>query len=156
MLRNHIFHRHIALGHCRCEHKRTGFDLIGNHGILCAMQMGNTLDTDHIRTGTLDIGSHAVQEVRQIHHMRFLGRVLDNRGAFRHYRSHHDIDGSADTDHIHINMAAAQMLRLCLDQAMLDLHVRAQSTEALNMLVNGTAADITSTGKCHFRMLVFT
>ena len=51
---------------------------------------------------------------------------------------------------------AAQMLRLCLDQSMFDLHIRTQSTKSFDMLVNGTAADITATGKCHFRMLVFT
>ena len=52
-------------------------------------------------------------------------------------------------------MAAAKMLRMGLDQSMLNLHLRTQGTESLNVLVDGTTADITSAGKCHFRMLVF-
>ena len=52
-------------------------------------------------------------------------------------------------------MAAAKMLRMGLDQSMLDLHLRTQGTESLDVLVNGTTADITAAGKCHLRMLIF-
>ena len=52
-------------------------------------------------------------------------------------------------------MAAAKMLRMGLDQTMLDLHIRTQGAESLDVLVDGTTADITSAGKCHFCMLVF-
>ena len=52
-------------------------------------------------------------------------------------------------------MTAAKMLRMGLDQSMLDLHLRTQGTESLDVLVNGTTADITAAGKCHLRMLIF-
>ena len=72
MLGNHIFHRYIALGHRCCEHKCARLDLVGDHSILGTVQMGYTLDTDHIRTGALDVGSHTVQKVRQVYHMGLL------------------------------------------------------------------------------------
>ena len=72
MLGNHIFHRDIALGHRCREHKCARLDLVGDHGILGTVQMGHTFDTDHIRTGALDVGSHTVQKVRQVYHMGLL------------------------------------------------------------------------------------
>ena len=41
------------------------------------------------------------------------------------------------------------------DLPVLDVHIGPQSPEALEVLVNGTAADIAASGKRHLRMLVF-
>ena len=60
MLRNHVFYGNIAPGHSCRAHKRAGLDLIRNDGIIGPVQSSDTADTDDIRTGSLDIGSHAV------------------------------------------------------------------------------------------------
>jgi hypothetical protein len=70
MFRDDIFNHDIASGRCCCKHKGSGFDLVRNNGILCPVKLLNTADTDHIGTGTFDIGTHAVQEVRNIDNVR--------------------------------------------------------------------------------------
>ena len=60
MLGNYILDGNIPFGNSRGKHKRTGFNLIRNNSVFRPVQPGYALDTDHIRTGALDIGSHAV------------------------------------------------------------------------------------------------
>ncbi len=43
------------------------------------MQSLHSDNPDHVRTGAADIGSHAVQEVGNVNHMRLLRRILDRR-----------------------------------------------------------------------------
>ena len=52
-------------------------------------------------------------------------------------------------------MAALKMLRSGLDKAMLYYHLRPQRAESLQMLIDGTAADVAAPRKHHFRMLIF-
>ena len=51
-------------------------------------------------------------------------------------------------------MAAPQMLGLCLDQAVLNDHLRTQSPKSLDVLVHGAAPDIAASGQNHLRMLI--
>ena len=76
------------------------------------MKLCHTLDTDHIGACSLDVGSHAVQEVGHIYHVRLFGCILNDRVACCHGRGHHDIDGSANRYDVQIDMAASQILRL--------------------------------------------
>ena len=73
MLWNYILNCDIPTGSCCSEHKGSCLDLVRNDGILCAVKLLNTLDTDHICTSTFDIGSHAVQEVGNIYYMWLSG-----------------------------------------------------------------------------------
>ena len=72
-----------------------------------------------------------------------------------HGGCHHDIDGGTHTDHIHIDMIALQMSCLSDDQSVLNTHIRSQSLEALDMLVNGPAADVAAAGKSHLGFFIF-
>ena len=82
MLWNYILNCDITTGSCCSEHKGSCLNLVRNDGILCAVKLLNTLDTDHICTSTFDIGSHAVQEVGNVNHMRLLRRIDDCRLPF--------------------------------------------------------------------------
>ena len=156
MLRNNITDRNITTRSSCRKHKRTSLDLIRNDRILRTMKLLNTTDTDHIRTGTLDIRTHAVQEVRHINNMRLPCSILNDRTTSRHRSSHHNIDGSAYRNHIQEDMAAMKILRLRNDRTMTDIHIRAKSTETFQMLIDRSAADITSTRKRNLRMFILT
>ena len=60
MLRYHILYGNVTAGNRRSAHKGARLDLVRNNGILRAVKLSYTLDTDGIRTGALDIGSHTV------------------------------------------------------------------------------------------------
>ena len=154
MLRNHIHNCNIASCSRRREHKCSRFDLIRNNRILRSVQTLYAAYLDHIRSRASDVRSHAVQEVRHIYYMRLLRHILHNSQAFRHRSSHHHIDRRSYTDHIEVNVLAYQTVCLCNDLSMPDLHICSQSPEALKMLVDRPASDITSSRKRNLRMLI--
>ena len=119
------------------------------------MQLFHAADTDHIRTGALDIGSHTVQEIGHIYYMRLPGTVLNDRIPVRHGCRHHNVDGSSDGYCIQINVAASQLFRLCADSAVADADSGSQRFKSFQMKVNGSAADITSARQRNFCLLIF-
>ena len=74
------------------RHKSTGFDLIRDDGVIAAMQLTDTLDTDHVHAGASDARAHTVQEVRDVNDVRFLRDVLHHGPAFRKCGGQHDVD----------------------------------------------------------------
>ena len=63
--------------------------------------------------------------------MRLFCYVLKDRLAFRHRCGHHDIDGSADRNHIQIDMTCHKIDRVGHNSTADDLHIRSQCTESL-------------------------
>ena len=153
MLRNNITNSNITTSSRSSKQKRTSLNLVRNDRILRTMKRLNTTDTDHIRTGTLDIRPHTVQEIRHINNMRLPRSILNDRTASRHRSSHHNINSSTNRNHIQENMAAMQILRLGNNSTMTDINIRTKSTETLQMLVDRPAADITSTRKRNLSIL---
>ena len=155
MLGNYIFYRNITAGGGGGKHKGPRFDLIWYDGVFRLMKAFHAPDTDHIRTCALDIGAHAVKEIGKIHHMRLLCRIFNNGHSIRHGCGHHNIDGCAHADYVHIEMAALQLLGLRNDQAVFNAHIRTKSLEALDMLINGAASDVAAARKSDLCFIVF-
>ena len=103
------------------------------------MKRSHSADLDDIRSCSSDVGSHTVQEIRNVNHMGLLGHIFHNRCSLGQRRSHHHIDGRSDSDNIKVQMCAAQMICLSHNLAVLDVHVRAQRPEPFEMLVNRPA-----------------
>ena len=155
MLGDHVHHCHIPLcGRCG-KHKCARLDLIRDDRVLCPVELLYASDTDHVRSGSSDVGSHAVKEVGNVYNVRLFCHVFQDGQAFCHSSCHHHIDGGSHADHIKINMLSYQLCSLGNDLSVFDLHVRSQGTEPFEMLVDGTAADIAASGKRHFRALIF-
>ena len=60
MLRYYILYCNVAAGNRRRAHKSPRLNLIRNNGIFRSMKLSDTFNTNRIRTGSLDIGAHAV------------------------------------------------------------------------------------------------
>ena len=88
-------------------------------------------NANHVRTCALDIGSHAVQEVRDIDDVRFLRRILQYGSSLRERRRHHDIDGSADRHHIKKDVLAAELLALNAYSAVDNLDLGTERAKTL-------------------------
>ena len=155
MLGNHVLHRHVPFGDGSGEHEGTRLYLVGDDGIFRAVEPCHPPDPDHVRAGSLDVGAAAVQEVGHVHHMGLFRAVLDDGHAVRQSGSHHDVDGSAHADTIHIDMLPVEMLCPDLHQPMLNHHFRPQGPETFDMLVDGPAADIAASRQDHLRLFIF-
>ena len=156
VLGNYIFNHNIPSG-SRCRaHKGTGLNLIRDNGIFRTVKPFHATNTDGIRSCALNIGSHAVKEVRHIYDMRLLGCIFKDGLSLCHGRRHHDIDGGSHRNHIQINVACHQINGVSNHCPALDLHIRSQRPKSLYMLVNGTASDIAASRKRNLGALIFT
>ena len=117
------------------------------------MQRLDAPDPDHIRARASDMSSHTVEHIGKINHMRFLGRILNDRAAFRQNGCQHYINGSADGNNVKINMAAHQFVRFRLDLSVFKVHRRAKGFKSLDVLVNRSRPDDAAARHRHFRFM---
>src|SRR5699024_1592552 len=113
-------------------------------------------DTDNVCSGAFDIRAHTVQEIGNVHYMRFSCRILNDRTSGRQRCRHHDIDRSSHRNHIQENMTSMKILCFRHDRTVNNLYFCAQSPESFQMLVNRTTSDIASSRKRNLRMFIFT
>ena len=155
MLRNDIFYCDITMC-CGCrKHKCTCLNLIRNDRIFRLVQFLNTGNTDHVSSGSADIGSHPVQEICHINDMRLFRCILDDRLSLCHSCCHHDIDGGSYGNLIHINMGTTKAVCLRCYQTMVNVNLRTHGTESFQMQVDRTASDRTSARQCYFCIFIF-
>lgn len=148
MLGDHILDQHIAAGGSSCYHIGTGFDLIGNDGIVGAVHHIHAVDLDDIGAGAADIRAHGVEEVCQIHNMRLLGNIFHDGNTLGLDRCQHYIDGSAHRYHIKVDVFAPELLAVHGHHAIVHRYIGAQGLEALDMLVNGAhTAEVAAAGQ---------
>ena len=131
-------------------HIGTGLNLVGNDAVGAAVELLHAPDADGIGARALDVGTHGVQEVGQVHDVRLLGGIFDGGGALGQGRSHHDVHGSAHADHVQIHGSAGQAAALGHGLAQVALgDLRAHGPEALDVLVDGPDAEIAAAGHGH-------
>ena len=123
MFRDNILNCNIPASCGSSKHKSSCLDLVRNDRILCTMKFLNTLDTDNISSRTLDVGSHTVQEVRNVYNMRLSRCILDRSTARCHRSCHHNVDRRTYRYNIKENMASMKVLCLCNDRTMKDVHI---------------------------------
>ena len=105
---NDVFDQHVATRRSGSHHKRTRLDLVRDHGIGGAVQALHAHDADHIGARSLDIGAHGIEKIGQVHDVRLLGGVDDDRAPLGAHRGHHEVGRGADRDDIQIDFAAVQ------------------------------------------------
>ncbi len=155
MLGNDIFYHDITLCRSGCKHKGPRLNLIRNNRVLCLVKLLHTADTNNIRTCTFDIGSHTVQEIRNVYDMWLPRAVLNNRISIRHRSRHHDIDRRPHRNGVKENMTAVQMICLCNNKSVPDRNLGAKRLKAFQVKVDRSAADVTSSRKRNLRLFVF-
>ena len=136
MARNNIFNRDFS-SRCRGgNHICTGLYLIRNNGIqLDAVQPWNSGNFYDVRSRAADLGAHGIQEIGDVHHVRFPGAVFNYRLSRRLTCRKHQIDRSADRNHVQINIVPMQKsaLVICLRRnlAISFLNIDAKRLKAL-------------------------
>ena len=143
-----ISSRPPAAGHG--SHIGTGLDLVGDDAVGAAGELFHAADADGVGARALDIRAHGVQEVGKVHNMGLLGGVFNGGGAVGQSRGHHDVHGGTYADHVQIHGSPGQTATLGhgLDQIPLG-DLRTHGAEALDMLVDGSDAEVAAAGHGH-------
>ena len=118
------------------------------------MELIHPVDTNGIRTGTLDVRTHGVEEVGQVNDMGLLGGILNGGHAVRQGGGHHDVHRCADGDHVQIDGGAlhAAFFRAGKDEVAL-MHLSTHGDKALDVLVDRTnAAKVAPAGHRDLRL----
>ena len=151
MLGDDVLQQQLAAGGRHGGHIGAGLDLVGDNAVRAAGQALHAADLDGIRARALDVGAHGVQEVGQIHDVRFLGRVFDGGGTLCQCRGHHNVHGGAHGDHVQIYRRTHQTAAFGggVDEAALHGHLSAHGGEALDVLVDGPDAEVAAAGHGH-------
>ena len=74
------------------------------------MQVLTAPNLDLIRSGPTDISPHRIQEISQIHNMRFPSRIFNHSSPLGLYSRQHNIDGGPNGNYIQIYAASTQIL----------------------------------------------
>ena len=155
MLRNDIFYKYITACCCNCKHESTCLDLIRNNRIFCLVKFLHSHNSNHIRSCSTNVCAHTVQKVCHINDMRFFRCILNDSLSLSHRCRHHNIDSCTNGYFIHINMCSAQAFCLCNYKSVGNVNRCAHGTESLDVQVDRTASNITSTRKCNFCLFIF-
>ena len=156
MRRDDVLDHHVTARRSRRDHIGSRLDLIRDDRIGTSVQFLSALDTDNIRSGALDGGSHHVQEVCDIDNMRLLRHVLKNSLSFCAGGRKHHVDCCADRDYVEENLGASQLCCLCPDHvpALIHVDLGTESAHTLDVLVDRTSADHASARKGQFDLAV--
>ena len=148
VLRNDVIDRHIAAHGSRRSHIGSGLDLVGNDRVIAALQLANAANLNDIGSRAGYLRAHSVQEVRKVNDMRLLRAVFDDRHAAAKNGSKQNVHRRADGNNVKVHMAAleAAIGRICADIAAQLLDARAHRLKALDVLVDGTHAEIAAAG----------
>ena len=148
MAGNDVLYKHLAAGGRRRDHIGPRLYLVGNDGIAAAVELFHAVDLYCIRSRAADVRAHGVEEVCKVNDMRLARRVLDNGAPLGKHRRQNYVHCRADRDLVKIDPCAAQSPSpgVRVDKAVSYVHVRAERSHALDMLVNGTNAEIAAAG----------
>ena len=152
VLRRAIGERHVAAGNSRGDEKRSGFDAVGNDGVLGAVELIDALDANRGCSGALDFGAHFREQFGEVGDFRLARGVADRRFAFGEHCGSEDIFRAGHRDFVEVDCRAVKPARARLDVALIDGDRGAHFFEGANVKIDGTRADGAAAGKRNFRV----
>ncbi len=111
------------------------------------MQLFDAVDDDVGSARALDVGSHRVEEIRQVDDFRLAGGVADGRRALSAHGRHREVFRRADAGEIEKDLCALDPIgSRSLDVAVVHLELDAERLEARDVHVELSRADLATTG----------
>src|SRR6202022_3906961 len=117
-------------------------DVVGDHAMRGATQIGDALDLQHVGTDPVDPGPHLAEEHREVDDVRLAGRVVDGRDAVRGGGGHHQVLGPGDGRHVEKDGGAFQPVGARHVLAALELNTGAHQAQPDEVLLDATHADV--------------
>ena len=141
----------VAAGDGAGDQKGSRLDAVGIDAVARAVQAGHALHADGRCARALDLRAHGGEQRGQVGDLRLARAVLHQRFALGQHGGHQQIFGAGDGDLVEDQMRAAQALRAGLEIAVLLRDGRAHLLQALDVQIDGPAADGASAGHGHAR-----
>ena len=108
------------------------------------MHFFDAVNLDNVGTGTVHVGTHHVQKVGKIHDVRLTGDVFQHGRALGQHSSQHGVHRSANGNGVKKDMCADKVVGLDMDLAVFHRVLSPKGCESLQVLVDGTRAEITA------------
>ena len=144
---------HIAAGSGHRAQKGAGLDAVCHHLVRAAVQLLHALDANAAGAVSLNAGAHFDQHLGQVGNLGFLGGVLQNGFAFSQGRSHQEVLGPRDGDHVGGDARAFQagpaLGQFGNHVAMLHPNLGTHGTQSFDVLIHGARTDRATTGQGH-------
>ena len=125
-------------------------DPIGDHAMASCSEPFDALDLDSGSSQALDAGSHLVEAVSEIHHLRFTGRCLDHRPSLGQRGGGHDVAGAGDRAAERSSQehrVSSQAFGFGDHVPLLNADIGSQRCEALQVQVDWSMTDVASAGQ---------
>ena len=101
---------------------------------------------DNVGACTEDIRAHAVEAVGEVDNVRLLRCVFDYCEAVSLDRRHDGVDGGSDSVLVKEDLGSDQLIGAEIHHSAVDLVLSAERRETLEVLVDGTVAEIAAAG----------
>jgi len=141
--------RDVAAGQGARHEQRARLDPVGDHRVPHRPQRRDALDADDSRPVALDARAHPAQRVGQVRHLRLPGAVREEGLAVGERGRHHHVLGAGDGRAVEREGRAPEPAarRARRDVAVLELELRAERRQALEVLIDGARADGAAAGQ---------
>ena len=139
----------IVAGEGGCGEEGAGFDAVGDDGVFGAVELGDTFDDDAVGACAFDFCAHFDEEICEIDDLGFLGRTVDDGGAFGENGGHQDIIGAEDGGAkfaAQIDAGADEAAGKEFNVTPLDADSGAESFEAFEVKIDGAVANDAAAG----------
>ncbi len=146
--------RDIVTEHRASHQIGASFDPIRNDGVLGPAQGITPLDEQDVGTGTLDGGSHRIEQVGQVDDLRLLRAVAQHRRALGQGGGHHQVLGTGHGFAGKGEVGRVELVRPGLDVAVLEPDLGTHPDQALDVEVDRALADGAAAGQRHPRAAV--
>ena len=131
---------------CPCcgggDHICACLDLVGDNCVVCSSEILCTLDLDYVGACAHDVCAERVEEVCKVNYMRLFGSIFDNGLTCCSHSCKHCVDGCAYGYLIKIYLRADKSICADVYHSVVESANRTQSGKCLEMLVNGSVAEI--------------
>ena len=142
----------ITTGHGGSDHEGARFDTVRHDLIIGCGKLVDTLDTDGIGPGPLDLGTHPVQVQTQVDDLGFTGGIFEDRLPLGGGCRHHQVLGTADSRNIEIDPRTLKTLAFGFHIAMLQGDLGTQGLESFKMQVYRAGTDGAAAGQGNARL----
>ena len=142
----------VAARDGRREDPGAGDDPVGHGGVLDGVEPLDTLDLQGRGGDAVDAGTHRDQHLAQVDDLGLAGHVVDDGGALRHHRCHHQVLGRPDRREVEPQVGSAQAAgHLGDDLPVLDAYDGTELLQPEDVHVQAPRADRVTTGQGHAR-----
>ena len=155
MFGNNVFNKYIAVCSCRCNHKSSCFNLVGNNSVCCTFKIFYSLNLDYICTCSHNICTHRIEEICEVNYMRFFSSIFYDSKTFCLYCCENCIHGCTDSYNVKEYLTAFKLIAFKVNHSLTYCIICTEYRKGFKMLVNRSVAKRTASGHRNSCLVVF-